>query len=445
MTDGRLARRLGTTSAVMITVGSVIGSGIFLKPLAIAQALPDAGWIFACWAALGAVCLFGAFAYAELGAMLPEAGGAYAFLREGWGRLPAFLYGWCLLLVINTGTLAALSVAFAGTLATVVPIDPAVRPWVAVAMIALLAAVNHFGVGWGAVLQNATTFSKLLALAAIVVAGAWFATAGTGAPPAEAAPAPPGPGLVAGFVAAAVAIFWAYEGWYQLPFNAAELRDPGRDLPRGLIWGIAILIATYVAVNAIYLLVVPLGEMRVLGADVEVPRAAVTRIFGAGAGDGLALLICLSVFGAANPNLLCAPRAFFAMAEDGLMPRALTRVHPRWRTPTASIWLQAAWAAVLVVYWQTFKDLTDYVVFASLIFYGLTVAAVYTLRRRRPDAPRPYRCFGYPWTPLVFLAVVAFVDVQSLLTEERRRHALVGLGILATGLPVYAVLRARRQ
>src|SRR5690606_29952695 len=163
------------------------------------------------------------------------------------------LYGWCLLLVINTGTLAALSVAFAGTLATVVPIDPAVRPWVAVAMIALLAAVNHFGVGWGAVLQNATTFSKLLALAAIVVAVAWSCVA-------------------------VVAIFWVYEGWCWFPFTAVELCDPGWYMPRGLIWGIAILIASYVAVIAIYLLVVPLGEMRVLGADVEVPRAAVTRI-----------------------------------------------------------------------------------------------------------------------------------------------------------------------
>jgi APA family basic amino acid/polyamine antiporter len=441
MTAEHLARRLGLTSAVMITVGSVIGSGIFLKPLDIAHALPSAAWVYGCWIALGVVCLFGAFAYAELGAMLPEAGGAYAFLREGWGRLPAFLYGWCLLLVINTGTLAGLAVAFANTLHTVTPIPDHVQWVVAGAMIWLLAAVNHFGVGWGAVLQNVSTLAKLLALGAIVAGGFLFGG------PAEVevvAHTTATPDLVTGLVAAAVAIFWAYEGWYQLPFNAAELKNPARDLPRGLIYGIVILVLTYLAVNAAYLRVVPLDEMRTLSPNVAVPKTAVARIFGSDVGDLLALLICLSVFGAANPNLLSSPRAFLAMAQDGLMPRAFTRVHPRWRTPTVSIWFQALWATVLIVVLKTFRDITDYVVFASLIFYGLTVAAVFTLRRRRPDLPRPYRCLGYPLTPLVFIAVVAFVDVRTLLTPQTRANALIGLGILAAGLPVYFWRASRR-
>lgn len=443
LTGERLSRRLGLTSAVMITVGSVIGSGIFYKPLAISQALPSEAWIYGCWIVLGLVCLFGAFAYAELGTMFPEAGGAYAFLREGWGRLPAFLYGWCLLLVINTGTLAALAVAFANTTSTVVAIPEWAEWIVATGMIVVLATVNHFGVGWGAVLQNVTTFAKLLALGAIVAGG--YVLVGPAAPVAvDVGAAAATPALVTGLVAASVAIFWAYEGWYQLPFNAAELKNPSRDLPRGLIWGVLILIATYLAVNAVYLRLVPLEEMRTLATDVEVPKTAVTRAFGAGAGGSLAVLICLSVFGSANPNLLSSPRAFLAMAEDGLMPRALTGIHARWRTPTVSIWFQALWAVVLVVVLKTFRDITDYVVFASLIFYALVVAAVYRLRVTRPDAPRPYRCFGYPFSPLIFILVVAFVDVRTLMEEDMRENALIGLGILAAGLPVYFVFGGRK-
>lgn len=443
MTGERLSRELGLTSAVMITVGSVIGSGIFLKPLTISQNLPSEGWIYGCWIVLGIICLFGAFAYAELGTMFPEAGGAYAFLREGWGRLPAFLYGWCLLLVINTGTLAGLAVAFANTTATVVAIPEWAEWLVATGMIVVLAVVNHVGVGWGAVLQNVTTFAKLAALAAIVLGG--YLLVGPAAPvQIDATSAPVMPDRITGLIAASVAIFWAYEGWYQLPFNAAELRDPHRDLPRGLIWGMVILIATYLAVNAVYMRLVPLEEMRGMSPEVEIPKTAVTRAFGPGVGNGLAILICLSVFGSANPNLLSSPRAFLAMAEDGLMPQALTGIHARWRTPTVSIWFQALWAIVLVVVLKTFRDITDYVVFASLIFYALVVAAVYRLRAARPDLPRPYRCFGYPWSPLLFILVVAFVDVRTLMEPEMQRNALIGLAIIAAGLPVYFLFGRRK-
>jgi APA family basic amino acid/polyamine antiporter len=308
-------------------------------------------------------------------------------------------------------------------------------------MILVLAVVNHFGVGWGAGLQNVTTFAKLLALAVIVAGG--YLLAGPAATPAAADSTTALPELSSGLIAAAVAIFWAYEGWYQLPFNAAELKRPDRDLPRGLIWGMFILIVTYLAVNAVYMHLVPLAEMRTLPADLDVPTTAVTRAFGSGAGTALAVLICVSVFGSANPNLLSSPRAFLAMAEDGLMPRALTGIHASWRTPTVSIWFQALWAIVLVVVLKTFRDITDYVVFASLIFYALVVAAVYRLRITRPDAPRAYRCFGYPWSPAVFILVVAFVDWQTLMDADMRRNALIGLGIIAAGLPVYFVFGRR--
>lgn len=430
-----LARRLGPISAIMITVGAVIGSGIFLKPLAIAQSLPDPFWILAAWIAIGIVCLFGAFAYAELGAMFPEAGGQYAFLREGCGRFVAFLYGWCFMLVINTGTLAALAVAFADALVSLAPDLGVNGTGAAIGMIVLLAVVNHFGVGWGAVLQNVSTFAKLAALA-VLVFGA-FLLLGGGGEAAATSTAPTATATTATLSTGLLAIFWAYEGWYQLPFNAGELKRPERDLPRGLIWGMLILIGTYVAVNAAYMYVVPLEEMRAFAAKEDVPRTFVERLFGSGAATGLTALICVSVFGAANPNLLSSPRAFYAMAEDGLMPRALATVHPVWRTPTVAIWTQAAWAIALVVVLQTFHDITEFVVFAALGFYALTVVALFVLRRTRPDLPRPYRCATHPVGPALFIATMVAVDGYMLLEPENRMNALYGLGILAAGVPVY--------
>jgi APA family basic amino acid/polyamine antiporter len=447
--SGHLLRRLGLTSAVSITVGAVIGSGIFMKPLVIAQSLPSEGWIYVLWIGLGLVCLFGAFAYAELGAMFPEAGGQYAFLREAWGRGVAFLYGWTFFWVINTGTVAALAIAFADNLLPLAGVDVAAAPGtksaIAALMILLLAAVNHFGVGAGAVLQNLSTFAKLAALGLIVAGGVLVAGGSAEAPP------PPVTGVATslqpeGLVVAFIGIFWAYEGWYQLPFNAAELRRPSRDLPLGLIVGMVILIVTYTVVNAIYLHVVPFAEMRSIprdGNDLEVATRTVARVFSPEVANWLTLLVAISVMGAANPNLLSSPRAFYAMGQDGLVPRSLTWVHPRWGTPTVSIWVQAVWAAALVLTLQYFHDVTTFVVFAGFLFYALTVAAVYRLRRLRRDAERPYRCTGYPLTPALFV-VVAVVFVVALLSDEKERiNALYGIGILALGLPCYYWQRGR--
>jgi APA family basic amino acid/polyamine antiporter len=445
MAEPELRRHLGPVSAIMVTVGAVIGSGIFLKPHDIARALPDPTWIFICWIGLGVVCLFGALAFAELGALFPEAGGQYAFLRESWGRLPAFLYGWCMLLVINSGSMAALAAALAENLASITPLSGVEKFAVGAAMILFLAAVNHFGVRFGALLQNVATFTKLGALGVIVLGG--FLVARRIAAPAavSATPPVPGPDFTTGLVQASVAIFWAYEGWYQLPFNAAELRNPRRDLPLGLVLGLAILTVTYTAVNAVYLHLVPLAEMRALEYAVDVPNAAVTRAFGAGAGKWLVVLICISVFGAANPNLLANPRGYYAMAKDGLVPGPLVRIHPRYATPSASIWTVALWACVTLAILQGFRDITEYVVFAALFFYVLTVAGVYVLRRRRPDAPRTFRCWGYPLTPAIFIAVALFVDARMFVDPQARSNALMGLLILGAGVPAYFLMERRRR
>lgn len=450
-----LQRRLGLTSAISITVGAVIGSGIFLKPLKVAQGLPSEEWVYLLWIGLGLVCLFGAFAYAELGAMFPEAGGQYAFLREGWGRFVAFLYGWTFFWVINAGTMAALALAFAENLLPLFGVDvvaekqdPGILLLIACGMILVLAIVNHFGVGLGALIQNLSTFAKLAALGAIVLGGAF--AAGLDVPAATTAPAA---GVattltVAGLVSAFMAIFWAYEGWYQLPYNAAELKRPERDLPLGLVGGMLILIAVYLLVNVIYLRAVPFAEMQAMSPDTpptQVAALTVDRVLSPGLSGYLTLLIAISIFGAANPNLLSSPRAFYAMAQDGLMPRMLTKVHPRWGTPVVSIWVQAACGVLIVVGLKGFHDVTDFVVFAAFLFYAMTVAAVYRLRRSRPEAVRPYRCWGYPLTPLLFILVsIAFV-VAVLEDEGNRSNALKGLAIIAAGAVAWLLLLRSRK
>ena len=400
---------------------------------------------------LGLVCLFGAFAYSELGAMFPEAGGQYAFLREGWGRFTGFLYGWTFFWVINAGTMAALALAFAENLLPLFGVDvvaekqdPGILLAVACGMILLLAIVNHFGVGLGALIQNLSTFAKLASLGAIILGGVF--AAGLDAPAASAAPAASSATTltVTGLVSAFMAIFWAYEGWYQLPFNAAELKRPERDLPYGLVGGMLILIAVYLLVNVIYLRAVPFAEMQAMSPDTpptQVAALTVERVLSPSLSGYLTLLIAISIFGAANPNLLSSPRAFYAMAQDGLMPRALTKVHPRWGTPVTSIWVQAACGILIVVALQGFHDVTDFVVFAAFLFYAMTVAAVYRLRIVKPDAPRPYRCWGYPFTPFLFIAVsIAFV-VAVLQDEGNRSNALKGLAIIAAGAVAYGFVR----
>ncbi|MBS1212265.1 MAG: amino acid permease [Proteobacteria bacterium] len=452
--SGHLKRRLGLTSAISITVGAVIGSGIFMKPLSVAQSLPNETWIFALWIGLGLVCLFGAFAYAELGAMFPEAGGQYAFLREGWGRGVGFLYGWVFFWAINSGTMAALATAFAEYLLPLLNVahgdaeHPLMIAGVASLMIFMLALVNHFGVAFGATLQNLSTFAKLGALGLIVLGGA-LTVAGGEVPLSKTTVAAPHALQVSGLLTAFTGIFWAYEGWYQLPFNAAELRRPERQLPLGLILGMLVLIVTYAAVNAIYLLVVPFTEMNLLpaGADQQVPYLAIARIFSPQAANYLTLLVAISVMGAANPNLLSSSRAFYAMGQDGLVPKALNWIHPRHGTPTVAIWAQAIWAILLVLYLKKFHDITAFVVFASFLFYGMTAAAVWRLRARLPNHPRPYRCTGYPVTPALFILVTLAFIATLLLDPNERRNALVGLAILAAGIPAYwwQCRHARRQ
>lgn len=436
-----LRRELGLGSAILLTVGSVLGSGIFMKPLLLSKVLPDESAILWAWLALGLVCTAGALAFAELGAMFPDAGGQYRFLLEAHGKFVAYVYGWTLLLVINTGSLAGLAVAVSDNLQRLLGFDSLANEAVAIGIILVLAAVNHFGVRAGALLNSVTTLAKLGALAVVLVAGV-LATR-TESVVSSAAPVSSGVTLT-GLAAAAVAIFWAYEGWYQLSFSAGEIRKPERNVPLALACGMAVLVVLYTSINAIYLKLVPLPEMRDMATGDMVPRAAVARGLGPGMADGITALIAVSAFGAAIPNLLSTPRALYAMARDGLFPSAFVALSPRFGTPARAIWAQAIWASVLVVVLRAFDDLTKYVVFAALIFYALAVLGVFILRRRRPDLPRPFRCPGYPVTPALFVLIVLGVIVVTLTDPAEQRNALLGLVVISLASLSYGFTRLRR-
>jgi len=434
-----LPRVLGFTSVVGILVGTVIGSGIFVAPNRIAALVESPQLILAVWVVGGVLSFFGALAFAELGAAFPQAGGMYVYLREGYGRLVAFLFGWTLFLVIDSGAIATLSVAFSARyLPYFVPgITPLGSKLVALALIALLVGVNILGVRYGALLQNALMFVKFGAIVAVSVVVALFAT-GNAANFTEPAPAAWSGGLVANFGAALVLSLWAYKGWEAVSFSSGEIKRPERNMPLGLLVGTAAVIVLYLATNLAYLYVFPAGAVaRSSRIAADVMLAAI----GPAGATIIAAVILFSISGAANGNVLTAPRVFFAMARDGLFFKSFAELHPKLLTPHVSILATGAWAAVLSAT-GTFEQLATYVVFGQWIFFGLTVAAVMVLRRTRPDLPRPYRTWGYPVTPVVFVLAAVYISASTLVTQPV--NALAGLGIIAAGVPAYLYWQRKR-
>ncbi|HEX5633418.1 MAG TPA: amino acid permease, partial [Gemmatimonadales bacterium] len=391
-------------------VGGIIGSGIFFTPAETARALPTGGMVLAVWALGGVVALFGALTYAELGAMLPDTGGAYVYIRRAFGSLPAFLSGWMTLLSIGTGALAAVAMGFAGYLERFVPLDAVGgRMGVAAGAILLLCITNFLGVKPGALVQNVLTLAKIVALGALIVGGLALWTS-IGTPPAVVDAPAPRESLVAGFAAAFVAVLFTIGGWQSMNMMAGEIRDPARTIPRALFIGIAIVIAIYLGANAVYL--------HVLGRDGLAASAAVAadtaaRLVGPAGATFIAVSAMLSILGFINVTILTQPRIFYAMALDGVFLRAAAKVHPRFGTPHVSIFIMGAWAiALLLITRGEIGALLSGVVFADWIFFGLGAASVFRLRRTMPDAPRPYRVVGYPFVP-AFFVLAAIMGIVS--------------------------------
>jgi APA family basic amino acid/polyamine antiporter len=429
-----LRRTLGFTDLVLIAMGTVIGSGIYLVAGPVLQQTglrSDVAMLV--WVGGGVLSLLGALTYAELGAMKPSAGGLYVFIRDAFGPLPAFLYGWTSFLVIASGSLAALAVAFAQYLTQIVPLTPLEARVVSVAVIAVTAAVNVAGTRRSANLQNWTTGVKV---GAVLLMGAVLIVFGHPASSAAVTPTLSGTALFSGFGTAMISVLWAYEGWQYVTFAAGETIDPQRVFPRAITVAAVALIVTYVLANVGY--TAALG-VKGIAASEHVAADAVTAVMGRVAGGMVGALILVSIFSALNGLMLTAPRMYYAMANDGVFFRRLADVHPRFGTPMMSIIALAVWAAILAAS-GTFVQLLTYVVFTGWIFYGLGGLAVMVLRRRQPEAFRPFRVPGYPVTPLLFV-VSAFMLVLNTLLAQPTRAAL-GIGAVLLGAPAYYLWRA---
>lgn len=437
----RLPRKLGLASAVAVLVGSTIGSGIFRTPAVVAANIDDVGLFLAAWVGGAIVALAGALTVAELATLFPRSGGIYVYVREAFGRLPAFLFGWAELLILRPAAYGAIAITSAEYLLRVFGVDgaaPAVGPLsaaqsVAMAMIAAVAAINRRGVQLGALVQNISTALKVAALLGLVALG--VALTPGAAPTHAAAAATAGEGTL---VLAMVSILWAYDGWCDVGFVSGEVRDPQRALPKVFIAGTAAVVALYLAANLVYLHVIPLAQM--VGAPLIAADVAAALIGPVGT-TLIAAAVMISTFGTLNGSMMTGPRVFFAMAEDGLFFRRLAQVHPRHGTPAASIALSAALGAVFVSV-RSFAELAEHFVIGIWPFYALSVAAVFVLRRRRPDLPRPYRAWGYPAVPLVFLAASVFLLANYAITQPL--VFLVDCALVLSGIPVFFLWSRRR-
>ncbi|HZJ66502.1 MAG TPA: amino acid permease [Kofleriaceae bacterium] len=432
-----LARKLGPLDATMIVVSGIIGSGIFINPYVVAQKVETPFLILAVWLAGGVIALCGAFVFAELGTVLPRAGGQYAFFREAFHPLVGFLHGWSLLLIIQSGATAAVAVAcsqYIVRLAGVPPTSTTVTS-IAIAILLALVAFHSCGIKPGAVLINIITLGKTVAIAILVIGA--FAVAQRSGITFE--PMVPerlhGPGLVSAFLAGLVPAMFAYGGWQNSNFVVEEIRDPERNLPRAILIGVAIVIIVYLSANVAYVHVLSAPTL----AATPTPAAALaTEVLGPRGADALSVLVIISTFGFLNLALMTAPRVYYAMAQDGLFFATVARVSPRTHVPVAAIATQGLLAAVFALY-NTYDRLLGYAVFADWIFFSLAGVALIVFRRTRPDAPRPYPTPLYPIVPLVF--VLAGTGIVLNLFIDDPVNAVIGSAIIAVGVPVFFVWR----
>jgi APA family basic amino acid/polyamine antiporter len=439
-----LVRAIGLGSAVLFVVGSVIGSGIFLTTGLMAQALPSPALLLLAWLAGGVVALTGGLTYAELGAMFPRSGGIYVYLREAFGPLLAYLYGWAALLIFFSGGIAAVAVGFADYVSYFAPALSASRvllsvptplgQWtvsaaqiVAVVCIAALAWINYVGVRAGNRANVVITIAKVAGLAALPIMALLFSHAS----PEWTPVVPPVARPLAAFGVAMIAVLWANDAWYCVTWIAGEMKDPQRDLPRALLYGISLLTLVYFVVNVAYLYALPMDEMRGVG---RIGEKAATALVGSQGAAFVALTVVVSTLGCDLAAILAGARLLFAMAHDGVFLPVAARVHPVYRTPHIAIIALSSWSAILALS-GTYEQLFTYVIFSSSLLHTIGAFGVFRLRRLRPDHPRPYRVWAYPVVPIVFIVASGAVVLNTLI--ERPKESIAGLGFLALGLPFY--------
>ena len=435
MTQQNLARTLTKQDLVLLLVGTVIGSGIFLVPGAVLQQSGGhVGLALTVWCLGGVLSLLGALTYGELGAMDSASGGLYVYIRDAFGRLPAFLYGWTLFFVISSGSLATLAVAFSRYQDQLVDLSPLVARLVSVLVIVLITIINVVGTRRSANVQNWTTTIKVAAIVvmsiALIALGDRLGSIGGQPWPQMGTTA-----LISGVGTAMIGVLWAYEGWQYVTFAAGETVDPERNFPRAMLIGTSALIALYLLPNVAY--IAALGPEGVARSE-RVASEAVTALMGPAAGTLIAAAILVSIFSAANGLTLTAPRVYFAMARDRVFFSRLADVHPRFGTPAFAIIVSSAWAIVLAAT-GTFEQLLTYVVFAGWIFYALGAASIFVYRRTRANVRRPFSVPLYPFTPLLFILAAGAIVLNTFIAQPGR--ALIGLAVVLLGVPVYWVWR----
>jgi basic amino acid/polyamine antiporter, APA family len=440
-----LKKQISFYTLTMIAIGSSIGSGIFKTPSEIAGYLPAEGWMLTVWIVGGIIALCGALTFAEISARYPQAGGFYVFLREAFGELPAFLYGWTMLVVVNTGSLAALSLVFVAYLNILVPISDIFQTIIAISTIVGLTIMNVFGVRFGGIFASVFTTAKLLGIFMVVLLGVFMGNFSvntmnfTFPQIAQSAQSLP---LISAFGLALIGVTFSYGGYQHATFVAAEVKDAQRVVPRAMLLGISIVCLAYLSVNVAYLKLMPLAN---IAASKSVAADAVSSVWTAGA-LFVAFLIVLSVLGTIGIYILTAPRIYFAMAADGVFFKQFAQLHPKYRTPQYAIIFQSIWAIILLIFWKTFSDLITYVVFIDTAFFFLTAATIFVFRRRETTENSTqnvfYRTLLYPITPLIFMAMSAFIVVNTLI--EKPVQAIAGLVFIVIGTGVFYIFKKNK-
>ncbi len=451
-----LIRGLTLRHTTALVVGTIIGTGVFLKTAKMAQAVGSPELVLLAWLAAGILSLAGALTYAELGAMLPKAGGEYVYLREAYGNLPAFLFGWMRIIIGSTGSIASFGVAFALFLSGVVPLDAVwmkktfqvfgkeidwqfgIKQIVAVGIILFFSALNCMRVVFGGRIQSLLTFGKVLGIIAIVIGVFFFAPTATW----ENFRAPEGAAGWCGFSAFGAAMLgalWAFDGWNNMPMVAGEVKNPGRNVPWAIFIGMTIVIFVYGAINLAYFYALPFSEIKTAssslhGNSLPVVSKAAQSFLGEYGPKFVSVAVLLSVIGVLNGSILTSARIPYAMAKDGLFFARFAKLNDKSAVPVAAIIMQGIWASLLSLS-ATFDQLTEGVVFAGMIFYAACCVAVFVLRRKMPDASRPYRTIGYPVVPLLFVLVAIWLLVNTVMTS--RVESIAGLILIAVGLPIY--------
>ncbi len=422
-----LPRKLGLVDLLAIAIGNMIGAAIFLTPAIVAKSLPSPWWILAAWAFAGLMSLAGALSFAELGTMMPHSGGQYVYLRDSFGRFWGFLFGWTVFIVIRTGGLASLAVGFSIYFSHFIPLTAVQAKLLSVSLLLGLAFINYKGVREGAAVQVLFTALKLAGLAAIIIAAAFSSR------PVATNWSEPSAGVfsLTAFGVALVPCLWAFQGWFSVPMVAGEARNPSRTLPLALGLSVVAVATVYLLVNIAFLKVYSPLDMRNVQ---RIGSEAMQALIGPAGAGFVSACIMISIVGAMNAGVMAGPRVYFAQARDGLFPAAFARVHQKNETPGFSIWGQAVWASILAAS-GSYELLITYASFASWLFYGLTAIAVVHLRKRRPEAPRPFRVWAYPWTPILF-AIVSFAFVLNTVVASPL-PSLGGLTLIAAGIPLF--------